>query len=201
MSKGTYERRKKQGLCVDCGGEVEEDRKGKLQCLKCKDIANKRAQDTREFRRSLGFCPRCGKNKLFGDEKNCPECRALNASYSEKMDKKKYYPTFYANRKQKRDENRSNGICTYCNEKETDGHSMCVFCRIKRKNYMKKYYDYQKETSENKHKYWKEKGLCWNCGKERYGNFKVCKECYDKLLKISSSENSINAREKRKKIV
>ena len=36
----------------------------------------------RHYYQSIGRCPRChGKNKLLGDEKNCPECRAKLWAY------------------------------------------------------------------------------------------------------------------------
>lgn len=203
MSKGTYYRRKEQGLCVRCGEKVEEERKGKSICFKCKEKDAKRAQATREFRRNMGFCPRCGVNKLFGDERNCPECRAKNEIYFTKQreDKEKYYSYESNRRKCKRDKNRENGLCTLCGcKKESDGHVICYYCRKKHNEYMKKYNLGKKSTYLNMHEYWRENGLCSNCGKECKDGYKVCTDCYEKILIAARSENSAKAREKIKAV-
>lgn len=51
--------------------------KDKVMCCECAEKQRIYRQETRKFLRNLGLCPRCGKNKLFGDEKECPECTAM----------------------------------------------------------------------------------------------------------------------------
>lgn len=92
-------------------------------------------RETRRFLTSIGMCPRCGKNKLFGDEKNCPECRAKANTYDSKRwveqhdkrlaDKKRSFKKLY-------DERKAKGICVKCATRKADeGHVTCVWCRKK----------------------------------------------------------------------
>lgn len=199
MSKGTYYYRKANGLCTDCGKEIEPERKGKTTCEACKEKNTKEAQETREFRRLLGLCPRCGKNKLIGDEKNCPECRAINDKYVQRnMDLK--LKSDYESRKRNRKKDRENGICTSCRKRKADvGYAMCDVCKKKRREYMKSYSLRKRGTDKSLHIIWLENGLCSNCGKETYKDYNVCEECYGKILKVVDSESSKRAREEVKK--
>ena len=74
MSKTTYDRRKEQGICVICG--KEKPKEGYICCEQCKEKRKIYQRETREYYRNLGICSRCGKNKLFGEENECPECMA-----------------------------------------------------------------------------------------------------------------------------
>ena len=46
------------------------------RCPKCEEKHCLRTRQDREALASLGICPRCGKNKLYGSEKECLECGA-----------------------------------------------------------------------------------------------------------------------------
>ena len=74
-STSTYYKRKKQGLCIHCGGHIEKERKGMTECQKCADERNKLKREEWAFYKKKGICPVCHKNLLFGEEQNCPECR------------------------------------------------------------------------------------------------------------------------------
>lgn len=92
-------------------------------------------RESRRFFTSIGICPRCGKNKLFGDEKSCPECRAKESQYESKRwveqhdkrlsDRKKSFNRLYHERKQQ-------GICVKCGKRNADEkHVTCEWCRKK----------------------------------------------------------------------
>lgn len=91
----------------------------------------------REFLISVGICPMCTKNKLFGGEKSCPECRAKMAEYmAVKRENPEYLKEFYGYMKQLRKERASKDRCTHCGkEKPADRYVQCEKCRIKRRLY------------------------------------------------------------------
>lgn len=199
MSKKQYLKRKELGLCVECGGEIEEYRKGKTTCESCKIKNTIRAQETREFRRRLGFCPRCGVNKLFGEEKNCPECRAKNYKYQSPEKKIQHAKRFYERRKELYAERKDAGICVYCGKREAKpGQSSCVYCLAKNREYKRGYNLRNKDTIQDKHEFWRDNNLCSNCGQPLKEGFKVCEECYSKILIVNSSEKLIETRNKLK---
>lgn len=46
-------------------------------CSECAEKSRFETREKREFMQNMGICPRCCKNKLFGSEKECPECAAM----------------------------------------------------------------------------------------------------------------------------
>lgn len=64
-----YKERKERGKCPWCGKPPEP---GKVLCMECAEYK----KDTRRFFLEIGFCPVCHKERIYGDEKECPECRA-----------------------------------------------------------------------------------------------------------------------------
>ena len=67
-----YKKRKDNGLCPRCGNAL--DRNGHY-CSECLEKVNQYRRDNRAFYRENGICPVCGKEKLFGEEKQCILCR------------------------------------------------------------------------------------------------------------------------------
>lgn len=65
--------RVENGLCAKCGNK--RDRNG-WYCTTCLKQERERGEKNREFYKSIGICPYCGKNKLWGDEKRCIECHS-----------------------------------------------------------------------------------------------------------------------------
>ena len=166
MSKGTYLRRKSAGLCVKCGGEIEDDRKGKVMCLNCtaKDSASKRAD--KAFRREIGVCPRCGKNKLMGNEKNCPECRAKNQKYHDEWYENhpgalsRNMEVWNMNRREARIIRKSEGKCYVCGNDLKDSDKPYKSCRCCREKYKARRVISTKSRSEYQSSIWKAQGLC-----------------------------------------
>ncbi len=63
-----------------------------------------------EFYQSIGICPRCRKNKLYGSEKQCPGCSA----------------DMYAREgKPGRMERSVNGLCYFCGNPVKKGYKVC----------------------------------------------------------------------------
>lgn len=91
--------------------------------------------------------------------------------------------------KKKRDEAKANGLCMVCRSKKATHGVKCYECFIRQKSHDRSKYDGQRQ-------YWKENGLCYQCGAEPLPGKKVCKKHYDILLKNIAV---CNASEKTKK--
>ena len=172
ISKNWYERARKQGRCPRCGKPL--DRQG-FYCKACKDAVNRSKRENREFYRQHGLCTVCGKNKVFGDERTCPECRAKSKKkpseeqrikYNEKF--KEYSRSLYADRKEK-------GICTRCGKRKAEkGKAKCGICLLKDAKAHRREFSKQDYT---------DMGLCYKCGKPVKEGFKLCEECYEDNIK------------------
>lgn len=92
-------------------------------------------QDTvyMHYYKSIGYCPRCrGKNKLMGDEKNCPECRAKSYAQYLKRDKEKAREYLREWNKRKYHERKEQGICVRCGKRKAQhGIVRCALCNAK----------------------------------------------------------------------
>ena len=73
--KEKYYYRKENRLCVKCGNHLEDDCTT-VHCKKCGEQIRNTVTVTRHILQKNGLCPRCGKNKILGDEKQCLECNA-----------------------------------------------------------------------------------------------------------------------------
>lgn len=143
------------------------------------------------FWQDNGICPKCHKNKLMGNEKTCPECRAYFASYQakrrsdpNKIEHINEMNRIHTNNMHKR--RKENGLCITCGRKVIDGKTKCYLCREKanKRNRQK----YQKST---KRQQWVANGLCFLCGQECCKGLKVC-EKHREVLK-----NNFNMRTKK----
>lgn len=85
LSARHYRYRKDHGLCQRCGNVL--DGTNKSYCTKCVEKVRKNQRENRKFYISIGICPICKKNQLFGDEKSCPECKAKRMKYKTSTDK------------------------------------------------------------------------------------------------------------------
>lgn len=194
MSKGTYLRRKELGLCVKCGREIEPERKGKTTCYLCVKKNTDYKRETREFVLEFRICPRCFKNKLYGDEKNCLECRTKNYINRERQrrDKPEREIIYYQHAKEKQrvryQQRKEQNLCVTCGKplKQDDTtHSNCDSCRRKVRD---KHILSTKPKSEYKTFVWIAQGLCPYCGKAKYGKAGLCKHHYD-ILKLNGGKN------------
>lgn len=188
-AKRHYQMRKNNGLCPRCGKKL--DRVGHY-CSECLLKVSEYQKDTRKLLQSIGICPVCRKEKLFGSEKNCPECRAKSLSRKKftPEQRKKYNENFKIQQKNIYKERAEKGICTRCGKfKAKFGAKKCTICLEKDAALHRKKYLNKADERLNR----KINNLCYRCGKPLSENTKTsfCEICYEKCCK-----NLEKAREK-----
>ena len=141
-SKKHYQMRKSNGLCPRCGNKL--DRIGHY-CEECKEKVRIYNRETRAFYKSIGICPQCRKEKLFGDEKSCIECRQKNYERESTITDKQmkiYRENFKEKQKILYKERSEKGICTRCGKlKVVPGRKKCGLCLEKDRLSHTKYYE------------------------------------------------------------
>lgn len=161
MTKKEYARRREEHLCVRCGIALDNS---KSMCPECAEKERLRVAENRKALKGMGYCPRCGKNKLYGDEKECIECAAKMYEYnqSHKSEKSKDYIKI---RKYK-------GVCIKCgSRKPEDGKTRCVICNISERNRARDYRGIGLSRSERANY-----GMCYICG-ESIESGRLCDKC------------------------
>lgn len=125
------------------------------------------AREVREYRKSLGMCERCGKERVAVNSKRlCLDCLEVNRQKQESRwkgksaeERRQIRDKYNASRREKQDQRRRDGLCVVCGKPVYNGHSNCM------EHYL--YYRRKKdEYRDQKKKGYKELGLCINCGKE-----------------------------------
>lgn len=149
MSKSTYNRRKKLGLCPICGI------KNTGRFTYCEDCRRKKSEYNYKKRIS-GICRLCGE-KVNSEKWLCEKCSIKQNDYRRMKllerkknnlctrcgSKEKVYNYSYCDEcnmyfKQLRADRIRFGICTVCGKNDTDGkHKLCIDCRLKSRNKLK----------------------------------------------------------------
>lgn len=185
-------RRKEQGLCLSCGNPLDRDGTYCTPCLKEK---NETQRLDRHFYQEHGICPRCRKNELFGDEKNCPECAAKEYSIimPKRTENREHYNELHKEwSKKEYDRRKEVGICTRCGKRKAEnGHYTCGICREKERRYKRKRYGKPNRSDRI------EEGLCYFCDNHVKSGYKVCEKHYQRMIDMG---NLPQAKEARKKI-
>ena len=165
------ERRKSNGLCIDCGNPL--DREG-LRCKKCCEKRSKWEREHRQWYLSHKICPRCGKNDLMGDETICPECRAKSVNNSLKNREKDEYNVYQRNwSKSTYQKRKESGICTRCGKrKATQGLTTCAMCRARDNETRRIRKGFSDRSDRSKI------GLCYFCDNPVKKGYKVCEKHY-----------------------
>ena len=189
--KRLIERRKEQGLCIKCGNPL--DREG-VHCEKCRGILNKLQNETRQWYKENGICPRCGKNNLFGGEKVCIECNAIAYAYN--IQRANRLGREYCNKKQaeyqkiRYHKNSEQGICTRCGKRNADyGYKTCGICREK-DNRTRLLREPHKPNRSERYK----QGLCYFCDNPIKDGYKVCENHYQMNIEKANSNKAKDAR-------
>lgn len=173
-----YRHCKDNGLCPRCGKVL--DRKGHY-CTTCLEKSNQYSRETKAFYRSIGICPTCQKNKLFGDEKTCLECIAKACEYGAKArakDIEAYNRRHNENSKKRRARYIAEGMCGKCGKnKPAVGYKTCAICLDKLRTWRaskgvgQKTEDRYDRVSQ---------GYCWYCDKPAEVGYKTCAEHHNK---------------------
>ncbi len=185
-NKELRKERAEQGVCTTCGGILDTDGK---TCKACRKDQRDEYRKRREWHISLGICPYCGKERLYGEECMCIECRQKmyegvckrleNMSAGERKREKKrvreYNRELYQRRKQ-------GNICVKCGKRKAEkGKVMCSICLGKKRNRARRLYQEMHDIlpREDRIAY----GLCYICGEPLDGNrdWKVCSRCHERL--------------------
>lgn len=189
-----YYRRKEQGLCTNCGQPL--DRDGSL-CQSCREKKTQYGNETRHFLQSIGLCPRCGKEEIYGDEKMCQFCKIKMTEYNRIYiaSRRKHTMQVHNDYARKRyAEHSAKGICTRCGKRKADkGFKQCGICREKQKEQRRK--KREKDGIGQKRKEWIEKGLCFFCGKPVKEGYQTCEEHYQMCVEHATCENANKARQ------
>ena len=178
MNPNTRKKRIDAGLCINCGGFL--DTNGKA-CSKCRQKFSEEAKERRQWYLQSGICQLCGKEKLYGSEKYCPECRAKRANQSEKQrekDRERYNKMCSDIRKRNYLKRKEEGLCTRCGKRKSETGKLCVLCHEKRKNYSQ-----SKRSKENLIPRVERVsfGLCYTCGSKLDRRGRVCEKCANKM--------------------
>lgn len=185
-----YRERKQKGLCVNCSTPLEADEN--VLCTECREKRRKNVNEIREIKKKLKLCPRCGKNKLFGDEANCPECRAYATNIMSKwreVNKEHYNEVHKTYSKKITKERREKGLCTRCGKRKADGgYVTCGVCRDKnRKSWRNRTpYSTREERVNN--------GGCYFCENKSIKGLKVCEIHHKQMIEKSRSQKAVEAR-------
>ena len=152
-SRRYYQKRKENGLCRSCGKPL--DREG-TYCISCLDKRREDAKKERAFLKKYHICTYCRKEKVFGNDTICPECRAKRKPEDGKV---RCRICLNKNNESKRKSYERNG---YKREYRED-HNLCFFCGnpldTNHKKVCKKCYDKfveigKKSSGAGKSKYW-----------------------------------------------
>ena len=136
-----------------------------------------KAREERAFYVSIGLCPRCGRNKLFGDEKNCPECSAKAQEYNERYRAehpeqfRQYINAYHKSMYQQRKEA---GMCVRCGKRKPLYNDLrCGICKEKMtlRRQERRVHDGGLTRKERL-----EQGFCYFCGAETVPGMKVCEK-------------------------
>ena len=174
--KAMVERRKAQGLCVECGQTL--DRNG-TRCVTCRKKINDKEKARRQWYSSHRICPGCGRNDLMGDETVCHECRAQETNSTLKNQNREQYNNYHKNwAKITYQKRKGAGICIRCGKRSaTKGETMCAICR-NRNNATRRI----REWSPGREEHMK-KGLCYFCNNPVKTGYKVCEKHYELNVK------------------
>lgn len=171
-SKALYKERKEKGLCVKCG--KEKDALG-VFCSECKGKDNEYKRMSYSFYISIGICPRCKKEKLYGDERACLTCSAERYGRQLNRNRERANEVHRKSSKKIYDESSANGICTRCNKRKAEeGKKCCKMCNQRRNEYRRAKRGIPRRLRPDF-------GLCYLCGDTAKEGQKVCAACHEKI--------------------
>ena len=164
------------------------DRDG-FYCSSCLEKSRKYWKETRKWCIEHHICTECRKERVYGTDHTCPECRVKRDSWrkplTEEQDRR-YKQQRNTHAKELYEQRKSDGICTRCGKRKAiDGRTKCGICLDK---------DATKHRNARKiniKEYRKENHLCYYCGNPIDVNTgQVCSTCLERCKK--NGNNSLN---------
>lgn len=144
-------------------------------CTECAEKQRIYQKETREFLKNIGLCSRCGKNKLFGDEKECLECSTMMYERNQKSRERRnitamdYYRKDIVRLK-------SEELCRSCRKRKVaEDHTYCSICLVKKRERGRIYRQKKKAgiCRSERPNY----GLCYTCGEPLDREGRICARC------------------------
>lgn len=146
-------------------------------CKACLEVSRKVSKDNHAWYIKNGYCYRCGKERVFGDEKTCPECRVKNYISMSHSRNTRYgnAHNFYIARREKY---LSEGRCVRCGKVAVEGLKYCKPCldREKERNRRDRLIGKDQEGNIPRSERFSY-GLCYRCGKPLDTEKKLCSAC------------------------
>lgn len=178
------ERRKANKLCRECGKPLDRDG---IRCIECNNKHNLNKTKDRIFYQSIGICPRCRAEKIYGEEKVCIECKHKLTQEVLATRNKETYNKNHAEWSRKTHKLMvEQGICYRCRKRKADfGYKTCGICRTKLREYRREK-DYKCRRNEQ--------GLCYYCNEPVKQGYKICEKHYQSNLYKTHSEKAVQAR-------
>lgn len=155
------EKCKKEGRCPACG--KKKDAEG-YYCYSCKAKDNERKRKDREYCRQNHICTACQKERVYGNEKTCFNCREkaceIRNLYSDEQ-REKYKRISMASARKTRERLLREGRCPVCKERKLEeGRRKCRLCLNKDAERQRLKRIEQQDVRE----YRKKNNLCYFCG-------------------------------------
>lgn len=132
----------------------------------------------KHYYKHIGICPNCRRERLIGDEKSCPECRAKAYAYRLKRDRDRYNQVHAIWSKKTYADRKAKGLCTRCGKRKAkQGQFRCEYCISK---------DSETRRIRNCHLSRYERGVCRWCDNPIEKGFKVCE--YHHMMNATKSK-------------
>lgn len=173
-----YKNRKENGLCPRCGNPLDRDG---YYCKNCLEKVREYRRGNRIFYINNHICTECGKVKVFGTDRICPECRVKRDKYRKNMideQKARYKENLKKQQKSLYQQRKEQGICTRCGKRKVEkGKAKCRICLEKdAEMHRKQHFD-----RPNIKEYRKENHFCYYCGnKIDLDKGQLCSKCLER---------------------
>lgn len=178
--KERYKKLREKGICTICKHRPSED--GMVTCRECRAKQKTYQKERRTYLKSIGFCPQCGSEKLYGDEKLCLECSAKKYAWNLKCGRTEKAEE---NRKTRYERRKASGICVKCGTRPAEhGKTRCRICNFIEARRAK---SYRGDIDRNARPSY---GLCYICGEKAMDGKRLCKKCAETSIKNLQNRGS-----------